>query len=275
MYLLLLLFIKYLKYKSNTFSTFIKNEDLDQNKNPKQRYSELKFIEGGGFGNVYISYDNVLKIEVIIKRIEKAKVDQERFNREIMAIKNIKCQNSVEYYNHYDDDEYYYIVMEKCDEDLEKYIQEKGAISESMIKEILTQLNKAFKIMRSNGIIHRDLKPQNILLNKNPFTIKLADFGNSRLFNKKNFSTNIGTPGYAAPEQSNQNYDPTKCDLWSIGVIIYKLKFNEVPLTFYGGDIPGKFYNQQLDDLVRKLIVCDPNKRIGWDEYFNHPLFKN
>ena len=83
-----------------------------------------------------------------------------------MAIKNIKCENSVEYYNHYDDDEYYYIVMEKCDEDLEKFIQKNGAISELMIKEILTQLNKSFKIMYSNKIIHRDLKPQNILLTK-------------------------------------------------------------------------------------------------------------
>ena len=189
---------------------------------------------------------------------------------------NIKCENSVEYFNHFDDDEYYYIVMEKCDEDLEKFIQEKGAISESMIKEILSQLNKAFKIMHSNKIIHRDLKPQNILVNKNPFTIKLADFGNCRLFNKTNFSTNIGTLGYAAPEQSNQNYDPTKCDLWSIGVIIYKLKFNEVPLyALFAGNIPGKFDNKHLDDLVRKLIVYDPNKRIGWNEYFNHPFFKN
>jgi serine/threonine protein kinase len=188
---------------------------------------------------------------------------------------NIKCENSVEYFNHFDDDEYYYIVMEKCDEDLEKYIQEKGAISESMIKEILTQLNKVFKIMHSNKIIHRDLKPQNILLNKNPFTIKLADFGNSRLFNTIYFSTNNATLGYAAPEQFKKEYDPTKCDLWSIGVIIYKLKFNEVPSTFYGGEIPGKFDNKNLDDLVRKLIVCDLNKRIGWNEYFNHPFFKN
>ena len=194
-----------------------------------------------------------------------------------MAMKNIKCKNSVEYYNHYDDDEYYYIVMEKCDEDLESFIKEKGEISESMIKEILTQLNKAFKIMYSNKIIHRDLKPQNILVNKDPFIIKLADFGNSRLFNNTNFTTKDGTPIYIAPEVINgkYEYDPTKCDLWSIGVIIYRLKFNEVPPTLYGGEIPGKFDNKNLDDLVRKLIVLDPKKRLDWNEYFNHPFFKN
>ena len=168
--------------------------------------------------------------------------------------------------------------MEKCDEDLESFIEEKGKISESMIKEILTQLNKAFKIMFSNNIIHRDLTPRNILVNKDPLIVKLADFGNSRLFNKTNFSTKIGTPIYMAPEiigYEKNGYDPTKCDLWSIGVIIYKLKFNEVPSVFYGGEIPGKFDNKYLDDLVRKLIVVDPNKRIDWNGYFNHPFFKN
>jgi serine/threonine protein kinase len=166
--------------------------------------------------------------------------------------------------------------MEKCDEDLESFLQKKGSISEAMIKEILTQLNKAFKIMYSNKIIHRDLKPENILINKDLFIFKLADFGISRLFDTNNFSTNNGTFGYAAPEQwFQEKYDPTKCDLWSIGVIIYKLKFNKIPPTLYKGDIPDKFDNKHLDDLVRKLIVVDPNKRIGWNEYFNHPFFKN
>ena len=68
---------------------------------------------------------------------------------------------------------------------------------------------------------------------------------------------------------------PTKCDLWSIDVIIYKLKFNEIGWDFYIGKIPKSFDNKLLDDLVRRLIVVDPDKRIGWNEYFNHPFFKN
>ena len=195
-------------------------------------------------------------------------------------MKKIKCKNSVEYYDSYSDKDFYYIVMEKCDEDLSKLLERnKGGLSDEMIKNILLQLNEAFKMMHSNNLIHRDLKPANIFIknvSENNFIIKLADFGLSRVFNNQDFSTNKGTPGYSAPEQSEDNYDPTKCDLWSIGVLIYELKFNKVPYTsFYGGIIPEEFDNEDLDDLVGKLIVVDPKKRIGWNEYFEHKFFKN
>ena len=199
--------------------------------------------------------------------MKSGEVEEKEFNREIITMKKIKCQNSVEYYNHFVDKDFYYIVMEKCDEDLKSLIKRnKGGISDSMIKSILLQLNEAFKVMHSNNLIHRDLKPENIFIinsSQNNFIIKLGDFGLSRVFNNKNFSTNKGTLGYSAPEQSKDNYDPTKCDLWSIGVLIYEMKFNEVPYTsFYGGIIPETFDNKLLDDLVTRLIVLDPNKRI-------------
>ena len=211
----------------------------------------------------------------------KSCIDEEYFNREIKALTNIKCPNSVEYYDNYSDKDYYYIVMEKCDEDLGKLLERnKGGLSESMIKNILLQLNEAFKIMNSKSIIHRDLKPQNILIKKtsqNTLIYKLADYGLSREFNNKSFSTYAGTPGYGAPEQfSKKNYKPTKCDLWAIGVIIYELKFKDTPfVSFFQGIIPNNFDNKNLDNLVRRLIIVDPDKRIDWSEYFAHPFFKN
>ena len=272
MYLLFFL-IKYLKYESDTFLTFIIKTA------PKQRYKFRNFIGKGQFVEVSLYYDNILKKDVVIKKIMKSgEVEEKQFNREINAMKNIKCQNSVEYYDHYDDKDFYYIVMEKCDEDLKSFIERnKGGLSDSKIKEILLQLNEAFKMIQSKNIIHRDLKPANILINKEPFIIKLADFGLSRVFNNTNFSSHVGSFGYSAPELlSKNNYEPTKCDLWAIGVIIYELKFNEVPaLPFYAENIPETFDNKLLDDLVKQLIVVDPNKRIDWNDYFDHPFFKN
>ena len=194
-------------------------------------------------------------------------------------MKKIKCKNSVEYYDNFDDKDFYYIVMEKCDEDLKSFLERnKNGLSDEIIKDILLQLNEAFKIMRSKNIIHRDLKPQNILIkhiSENDFIIKVADFGLSRESNNKSFSSNNGTNEYCAPEQRNGNYDPTKCDLWSIGVIIYELKFNEVPFHYFNiGTIPEEFNNKNLNDLVKRLIVVDPKLRIDWKEYFNHPFFK-
>ena len=247
------------------------------------RYNILKPLgKEGGFSNIFLGFDNEKKRDVIIKKIDKLKTKEELFNREIEIIKKMKCKNSVEYYDHYNDNDYYYIIMEKCDEDLNDFLEKNnGSLSETMIKNILIQLNEAFKAMHSNNIIHRDLKPENILIkynssDNNDFTVKLADFGISREYNKKYFSTHMGTQGYAAPEViENKNYDPKKCDLWAIGVIIYKLKFNEIPiLKFYGNKVPNKFDNEYLDDLVKKLIVVDQSKRISWEDYFNHEFFK-
>ena len=196
-------------------------------------------------------------------------------------MKNIGSPNSFEYYDYYSNNTYYYIVMEKYYEDLTSFMEKyKNGIPDSQIKGILLQLNETSKIMLSKNIIHRDLKPQNILIkyvSPNSFIVKLADFGLSREFNNKSFSTIAGTPLYIAPELCNAigNYMPIKCDLWAIGVIIYQLKFNELSFSFYQGKIPKSFDNRFLDDLVKKLIVIDPNKRIGWNEYFNHPFFKN
>ena len=220
--------------------------------------------------------------EVVIKKIQKSEAEEKFFNREIEIMQEMKdCKYSCQYYDHYSDNDYYYIIMEKCDGDLFDLLEKnKSGFSESKIKDILLQLNEVFKMMRAKNIIHRDLKPENIFIkyisnNSNDFIIKLGDFGISRQYKNIKFTTNKGTIGYAAPEQSLPSYDPSKCDLWAIGVIIYFLKFKELPFaSFYGGIIPKKFDNKLLDDLVNRLIVLDPEQRINWENYFRHPFFK-
>jgi len=110
----------------------------------------------------------------------------------------------------------------------------------------------------------------------------------------KNFTiwkTYAGTAIIMAPEilkneGENKEYDE-KCDLWSIGVIIYELYFKRPP--FNGNNetsILNLIRNQgekllkntgcyQLDDLIEKLLIENPKKRISWDEYFNHSFFKD
>ena len=245
-------------------------------------YIAVERLGKGTYGTVYKAKIRGKDFYVAIKKI-KNEMDDEGIPstalREIAILKKMKHPNVVNVQGIAFNNNNIELCLEYCRYDLKKLIDYKKNDSSfynvAFVKNMMYQLLKGVEHLHSHKILHRDLKPQNILVNKNPFTIKLADFGNCRLFNKTNFSTNIGTLGYAAPELSIQKYDPTKCDLWSIGVIIYRLKFNEVPLTLYGGDIPGKFDNKHLDDLVRKLIVVDSNKRIDWDEYFNHPFFKN
>jgi len=251
--------------------------------NKTERYEiKTNLHKEGGFGNIFLAYDKKENREVVIKKINKNKINGEIFEREIKAMKEIKCEHSIEIYDYYNDNNYYYIIMEKCDEDLLDLLEFKKGFSEEEIRNIFLQLNQAFKIMYEKQIIHRDLKPENIFIkykssDKNDFIVKLGDFGNSRIYKQERHSTKIITEGYAAPEilySGDQSYVPTKCDLWSIGIIIYKLKFNEIPGAFIIGEIPGKFDDENLNDLIKKLIVVDYKKRISWKDYFDHPFFK-
>ena len=242
--------------------------------------------------------------------------------REINIMK--KCaehnENSVKYYESFETEDEFAIVSELCDENLNIFKNKRNINSEE-IYEILNQLNNTFKIMKET-IVHRDLKPLNILIkydknDKSKYTVKLCDFGISKegiIFNLKTAKENRGTTGYIAPEimekilaleimekstaneikegkkeyeliKRSQNYDYKKCDLWSLGIIIYELLFEKKPYDGIneqsilnqinsGKKILKKTNNEKLDDLINKLLEKDPEKRIGWDDYFNHPFFR-
>ena len=75
--------------------------------------------------------------------------------------------------------------------------------------------------------MHRDLKPENIMMDPEEVDgsqrIYLVDFGTGMFFNKGELKKEVaGTPYYIAPEVVNKSYNE-KCDIWSVGVIIYIL----------------------------------------------------
>lgn len=77
-----------------------------------------------------------------------------------------------------------------------------------------------------NHIVHRDIKPENILFDtKQPNSnIKVIDFGASTKFSEQEKLTKrIGTPFYVAPEILTKKPYDEKCDVWSLGVILYIL----------------------------------------------------
>jgi serine/threonine-protein kinase ULK/ATG1 len=147
--------------------------------------------------------------------------------------------------------------------------------------------------MRENNIIHRDLKLENILIKYNDkehktYTIKLSDYGCSKRIKSLsiNCNTYLGTLVYMAPEILKREEYNSKCDLWSIGIIIYRLIYGKSPysgeneialiknIDKYGNKII-KIENKELEDLIKKLLEKELSKRIDWDKYFNHIFFKS
>ena len=284
-----------------------KNENVKNyikiNKDDYTKYYEVKGrISNGRFAVVYKGINRTTNEKIAIKIIESENknFDYKKYLKNELNSLYICSQqnnNSVKYYENFYYNGKFVIVMELCDSSLQKKLDKhKKGFTCDQIYEIMSQLNNTFQIMNKNKIVHRDIKLDNILIknkynkNKNSkinFIVKLADYGISKqLINTVN-KTFIGSIETMAPEVlegkvSNDN----KCDLWSIGIIIYQLFFKEYP---YKGSTPvqihdqikefgtsklNKTNNENLDNLINLLLIKEPEKRINYEDYFNHPFFK-
>ena len=200
--------------------------------------------------------------------------------------------------------------------DLYSLLQNIGSFDENTAKLYTYEILLALRNLHENGIIHRDLKPDNILISKDGI-IKLTDFGLSHLglldrqyvedtyaINKQIASDqkqqpitasekqNVGTPDYIAPEILLQNPHSFTADYWSLGCMIYEFLIGVPP---FHADSEGEIFKNILRgeydtsddifegishdsiDLIQKLLVQDPEKRLGSkgiQEIFDHPWLK-
>ncbi|XP_053320867.1 calcium/calmodulin-dependent protein kinase type IV-like [Spea bombifrons] len=169
-------------------------------------------------------------------------------------------------------------------------IVERGYYSEQDAALVVQQVLEAVTYLHSNGVVHRDLKPENLLYaDMSPDSIlKIADFGLSKIVDDQEaMKTMCGTPGYCAPEiLYGSPYGP-EVDLWSVGVIAYILLCGFEPFFDPRGDqyMYSKILNCDYEfispwwdeislnakDLVQKLIVLDPKKRLTVSQALQHP----
>jgi len=97
-----------------------------------------------------------------------------------------------------------------------------GALDEKLSRTFFKQIVAGMQAMHKEQLAHRDIKPQNVLLT-NDFSIKIADFGSSKRFRSDQLmkTSRVGTRGYQAPELLLQRGYTTKCDIFSLGVLLF------------------------------------------------------
>ncbi len=261
------------------------------NKDIWNEYKKLDRIGFGTYSNIYKAQNIKTKNYVAIKEIDKEKynsVTKNYFN-ESEIFNKINTENSVKLKETFETKEFYYIVMEYCICNLEECLKmRENPFSIEEIKNVLIQLNEAFKIMKNEKIIHRDLKPSNLLISLNKTDkclIKLSDYGSSKLLNNNSMSISSfeGTPITMAPEILKGESYSEKSDIWSLGIIIQYMLFKEYPyngineITLFNDINSGKKLklsnDNTLNDLMVKMLKIDVKERISWDEYFNHHFF--
>ena len=277
----------------------------------KEDYKKFYEIQGnrigkGTFGEVFKVKDKetneikALKIIELDPNYNDEQDIEDGVKSIINELKGMKiCSNenrniySVRFYEYFRYENQFVIIMELCDNNLQKVWKDRNmAFEPEEIYKIMNQLNETFKIMVKNKIVHRDLKLENILIKytdegKKDFIVKLTDYGVSKQITKtKICKSHVGTGLTMAPEvlEGREIYD-NKCDLWSIGVIIYQLAFNEFPykgvtepallnnIKNLGQKLFKESKNTNLNNLIRSLLVYNPKERIEWNNYFSHPFF--
>jgi len=244
----------------------------------------------GSFSIVRKVMHKVTGKEYAMKIIEKSLLgDQiDSVRKEIGILKNVHHPNITELVDVFEAADGIFIIMELIiGGELLATIIDRGSLTEREASTVIYQLMSALHYLHSQGIVHRDIKPENILLReKGVLNIVLADFGLSEIVGKSCLlKTLCGTPSYVAPEVLAMTGYGYQVDLWSAGVVLYLLLCGSQP--FYAEDLESLLklilsgtvefdsdWNSISDpakDLVKKLLVVDPSKRLTCDEALEHP----
>ena len=293
-----------------------KDDNKDDNKNIKGKnfnledYVLMLSIGTGNFSEVQMVEHKETKILYALKCFEKRRVESLHKERDVLmekyALEKITpYPYIIGYFGSAKDDFEMFILYEYINGgDLWHKSVIYGMPCEKLIKYYFIQLLLGIKHIHSFNIVHRDIKPENIMVTKDEKLIKIIDFGSSldldgTDFEKKiaelkkkekkkrpDFIHFVGTPNYMAPECVHNKFSDKRCDIWSLGCVLFDLITGFPPFNgaseylIFQKSIEGKYIfpdgvvPEVAQDLIKKCIQIDPAKRPTLDEILNHPYLK-
>ena len=274
-------------------------------------YTFKEVIGKGSFGIVRTGYrkkefspHKIYAIKSIYKKHLKKK-DINNLEKELDILSSLDHPNISRFYEAFHDESHFNIVMELCrGKSLSKFLKDNGGyIDEKSSRIIIMKILHAVNYCHSFGIVHCDLKPDNIIFeipkeeedlddngnngneyfNSNFMDLKIVDFGlSSRIKKNQKLNNTVGTPYFIAPEMLSGRYDE-KCDIWSIGVILYYMLSGKFPFkSDNNNDIFHKietetpnFWELNISEtafnFLRKCLTKNPKLRPSAKECLMHP----
>ncbi|KAM7524335.1 hypothetical protein LguiA_014237 [Lonicera macranthoides] len=263
----------------------------------KEYYNLGKTLGRGQFGTTFLCVEKATGKEYACKSIAKRKLitkdDVDDVRREIEIMHHLSGDpNVVSIKGAFEDAVAVHLVMEICGGgELFDRINKLGHYTERKAAKLARTIVSVIEGCHSLGVMHRDLKPENFLFvsEDEDSPLKTIDFGLSVFFKPgETFSDVVGSPYYVAPEVLRKHYG-READMWSAGVIIYILLSGVPPFwaeteqdifkEVLHGDLdfssdPWPSISQSAKDLVRRMLVRDPKKRITAHEALCHPWLR-
>jgi hypothetical protein len=195
------------------------------------RYRLERKLGAGGFGVVWLAFDEKLQREVAVKVIPKGDDDplSQRAEREARVAARLNHPGIVAMYELAADDDAVYLVSEVVPgRNLAELIRH-GALSDRDVARIGIALCDALAHAHQRKVIHRDVKPHNVLVVADPAAgagfAKLADFGVAHLSSGDPLTRTgdvVGTLAYMAPEQAEGERVTGAADVYSLALTLYE-----------------------------------------------------
>ncbi|MEA2378092.1 MAG: eukaryotic-like serine/threonine-protein kinase [Thermoleophilaceae bacterium] len=233
------------------------------------RYRLERRLGAGGFGVVWLGWDEKLEREVAVKAIPREDGSGERVEREARAAARLNHPGIVAVYELASDEHNVYLVSELVRGRTLAELVRASAIADRDVARIGLALCDALEHAHSHGVIHRDIKPQNVMVVADPAAgagfAKLADFGVAHVVSDNPLTQTgdvVGTLAYMAPEQAEGARVSPASDVYSLALTLYEAWTGTNPVRAGGPAATARRLGQPLPSLgaMRRdlpLELCD------------------
>ena len=245
-----------------------------------------KPLGNGKFGKVFLAREKkshfIVALKVLYKeQLTKAGVEHQ-LRREIEIQAHLRHPNILRLYGYFYDDTRIYLILEFAAKgELYKELQKNKMFDEKRSAKYIKSLAGALAYCHTKHVIHRDIKPENLLLDMRG-ELKIADFGWSVHAPHNRRTTLCGTLDYLPPEMIEGKPHDQMVDVWSLGVLMYEFLCGSPPFEAEGHsqtyariskiDIKWPAHvSQDARDLIAKLLVKEPAKRMTLRDIESHP----
>jgi len=261
-------------------------------------YEIIRELHASSRSHIYLAKDNETKATVVIKTpsidLQQDKAYLERFLLEEWITIRMSSPHLVKAYMPTRKRNYLYNVTEYIEgQTLAQWVIDNPSPSLESVRAITEQIAKGLLALHRKEIIHQDLRPENIMIDSSG-TVKIIDFGSTRVEGISDIHSYIeqhtlqGTAQYSAPEYFLGEVGTTRSDLFSLGVIVYKMVSGSFP---YGVTVARtktkseqkklkytSLYTQEgdvtrwVDETLKKALEVDPYNRYSELSEFTYDL---